>query len=401
MKNVGIICEYNPIHAGHKRQIDYARSMGAENIICVMSGNYTQRGEMTICDKYTRAECAIAMGADIVFELPFPFCSMSAEFFARAAIHILGSIGVDTVCFGHECEDISTLLRASKIFDSPQFKESLSQKNEKGSAKGFFDAYAASSNDTHFLGSNDILGAYYILAIEKYFPHMDILPLRRVGDAYRCESICDARYPSAMAIRGVIKDGGDISDLVPPKAMQILSSASDKGIFPVSDSAVSYPALLYFRMTSAADISSRAISLSCGGSGVLDDGGIVSRLCDSSLVSSSLYDLLTNANTKKYTHSRTRRVLLFSLFGVSDRFKELLPDYTCLLACSASGRAYLSKIRKTCNFEIVTKPSRVPRNSQSARATKTSDIFYAAAMGKNIPPSYFSLRAPFIADHSE
>lgn len=398
MKNVGIICEYNPIHAGHKRQIDYARSMGAENIICVMSGNYTQRGEMAICDKYTRAECAIAMGADIVLELPFPFCSMSAEFFARAAIHILGSVGVDTVCFGHECEDVSYLLRASEVFDSAQFKDALSQKNAKGSAQGFFDAYAASSNDKYTLGSNDILGAYYISAIKKYYPSMDILPLRRIGDGYRCDSISDTRYPSAMAIRRIIKEGGDISDILPQKAFEILMSASDKGIFPVTDANVSYPALLYFRMTSAKDISARAVHLSCGGSGVLDDGGIVSRLCEYSLTSSSLDELLTKANTKKYTHSRTRRVLLFSLFGISDKFKDILPNYTCLLACSANGREHLSKIRKTCDLHIVTKPSRLPQDSQSARATRTSDIFYASAMGKSIPPAYFSLRSPFISD---
>ena len=77
MKTVGIVCEYNPIHTGHLRQIEYAKSIGAERIVCVMSGNYTQRGEMAIADKYSRALCAKECGADLILELPFPYCSMS------------------------------------------------------------------------------------------------------------------------------------------------------------------------------------------------------------------------------------------------------------------------------------------------------------------------------------
>ena len=109
MRTVGIICEYNPFHTGHKRQIDILRSMGYDCVICAMSGNYTQRGELAIFDKYTRAESALHGGADLIVELPFPFSSLSAEGFANAGVHILSSLGVDAISFGSECADVTLL----------------------------------------------------------------------------------------------------------------------------------------------------------------------------------------------------------------------------------------------------------------------------------------------------
>ena len=122
MRTVGIICEYNPFHLGHKKQIDTLRSMGYGCVICAMSGNYTQRGEFTVFDKYTRAEAAVFSGADIVVELPFPFSSLSAEGFASAGVHILASLGADAISFGSECGDISRLERAADAILSSEFK---------------------------------------------------------------------------------------------------------------------------------------------------------------------------------------------------------------------------------------------------------------------------------------
>ena len=89
MKTVGIVCEYNPFHNGHKRQIDILRESGAEVIVCAMSGNYTQRGELAVADKYTRAEASVRCGADLVVELPFPYSSLSAEELIRLALKVL------------------------------------------------------------------------------------------------------------------------------------------------------------------------------------------------------------------------------------------------------------------------------------------------------------------------
>jgi predicted nucleotidyltransferase len=138
MKTVGIVCEYNPFHTGHARQIDILRKSGAEVIICAMSGNFSERGELTVADKYTRAEAAVRCGADIVVELSFPYSSLSAEGFCSAGVHILSSLGCDTLSFGSESSDVALLRRAADIVASPEFVSDYAEicKNQ-GSARAY------------------------------------------------------------------------------------------------------------------------------------------------------------------------------------------------------------------------------------------------------------------------
>ena len=120
MKNVGIICEYNPLHGGHKYMFSRLREMGAEKIVCLMSGNAVQRGDFAIMPKNLRAVSASSEGADIVFELPFPYSMGSAEFFASAGVDILARLGVDTIAFGSESGDIELLRELSLKYGFPQ-----------------------------------------------------------------------------------------------------------------------------------------------------------------------------------------------------------------------------------------------------------------------------------------
>ena len=399
MKTVGIVCEYNPIHTGHIRQIEYARSMGAECIVCVMSGNYTQRGEFAIADKYSRALCAKASGADLILELPFPYSSMSGEFFARAAIHILGSIGVDTVCFGHECEDISTLYRAADIFDSQEFKDYLSPAINTGVAKSFFDVYSKVTGNECKLGSNDILGAYYILAAKKLFPDMKFLPIKRNGADYKETKLAENEYPSATAIRKLIKEKGidALPDVyVNTATLEIFKKLNLCGLFPVSVDNISDDILTMLRMNTHRILTLRARDMSGGGDSILDDGGIVSRILSASLKCNHVNSLLDEVYCSKFTDSRVRRVLLYSLFGVSDIFKKNLPDYTNLLCASKVGREYLKNIRKTNTFNIVTKPADSPKDSPVYKVSRLADIMYTQSMPRKQDPQYFMLHSPYI-----
>ena len=113
MADLGIICEVNPLHGGHQYLIESARKMGAERIVCVMSGNTVQRGEFAIADRYARAETLIRSGADLVLELPFPWSAGSAERFARGGLSILRHF-CDGVIFGSECGDADALAEAAK-----------------------------------------------------------------------------------------------------------------------------------------------------------------------------------------------------------------------------------------------------------------------------------------------
>ena len=399
MKTVGIICEYNPIHAGHIRQIEYAKSMGAECIICIMSGNYTQRGELAIADKYSRALCAKASGADLILELPFPYSSMSGEFFARAAIHVSASIGVDTICFGHECDDISTLYRAAEIFDSKEFKNALSPATREGVAKSFFDVYSKVTGNECKLGSNDILGAYYILAAKKLFPDMKFLPIKRDGAHYKETTLGENEYPSATAIRKHLEDNG-IDDLplgcINDATCKILKKLNADGLFPATVDNISSDILTFFRMNTHGMLTSRARDISDGGDSILDDGGIVSRILNASLKCDDVNSLVNEVYCSKFTDSRVRRVLLYSLFGVSDIFKEILPDYTNLLCASRVGREYLKSIRKTNTFNIVTKPADAPKDSPVYKASRLADIMYTQSMPQKQDPQYFMLHSPYI-----
>ncbi len=121
-----IICEFNPLHNGHKFLLRRARELGAEKIVCIMSGNATQRGELAITDKYLRAEAAVKCGADLVLELPFPWCASSADFFAVAGVNIAAAVG-DTLLFGSECANVEFLRRAAECCEGSEFGEMYSK----------------------------------------------------------------------------------------------------------------------------------------------------------------------------------------------------------------------------------------------------------------------------------
>ena len=168
MRTAGIICEYNPFHTGHKRQIDILHGMGYDCVVCVMSGNYTQRGELALFDKYTRAKSAVLGGADFVLELPFPYSSFSAEGFASSGVFILASLGVEAICFGSECGDISLLEIAADALLRGAFSDIYSKpvKCGRGSAAAYFDAIAEITGRDISLLSNDILGLSNVAAIK-------------------------------------------------------------------------------------------------------------------------------------------------------------------------------------------------------------------------------------------
>lgn len=401
MRVVGIVCEYNPFHTGHARQIEILRENGAEVIICAMSGNFTQRGEVTIADKYTRAEAAVKGGADIVVELPFPYSSLSAEGFCASGVHILSSLGCDTLSFGSESADIPLLHRAADIVGSPEFIEAYADTSKnQGSAKAYFDLLGARLGEDSRLLSNDILGISYIAAIKRQSAEMDIFPIKREGAAYT-ETALGAEYPSATALRKAVKSGSNNfynidSDNIPEPALQAFQKAQTEGTAPVFSENIGSDILSFFKLLSPDDIVNRAVKKSGGGSAVACDGcGIVERLCSSAKSSSSFEEMLEKAYTSRYPDARINRVLLYSMLGVSSIFEKSLPEYTTLLAASDTGRKYLSEIRKTASFPIVTKPADAPE-SPAVDLLRLSDSLYVSAMPTDANFDYFLKKHPFM-----
>lgn len=401
MKTVGIVCEYNPFHTGHKRQIDILRENGAETVICAMSGNFSERGELTIADKYTRAEAAVKCGADVVVELPFPFSSLSAEGFARSGVHILANLGCDTLSFGSECADKELLVRAADVIISEKFiKAYTAGGKNQGSAKAYFDLLSSFMGDNATLLSNDILAISYIAAIKRAELNIDIFPIKRVGAAYTESKLGDS-YPSATAIRKAVKNSTEgflsVSDKhLPLEALEVLKSAQLSGLAPVFTENIGADVLSFFKLMSPEDITLRAIKKSGGGTSVAEDGcGLVERLCNCAKVSKSFDDFIDSAYNSRYTGARINRVMLFSLLGVSDIFAKAVPEYTTLLGASEKGRKYLSEIRKAVDFPIITKPADTPEGVLT-NILRLSDSLYASAMPKGVNFDFFIKKHPYM-----
>ena len=186
MKSVGIICECNPFHSGHRYLIEQARMHGADCIVCVMSGYFTQRGEAAIADPYARARALLKGGADLVLELPYPYSSASAEFFASAGVSILSRLSVDELWFGSECGDIGLLSRGAEIAMSDEFLQRYGQSTAGtgGTAQAYFDCLCEQLGKTVELSSNDILGIAYLCAVKRQCASVKPITVKRLGSAY-------------------------------------------------------------------------------------------------------------------------------------------------------------------------------------------------------------------------
>ena len=203
MKTVGIICEYNPLHLGHQKQIRRIREEFGEDcgIVCVMSGNFVQRGAPAIIDKSLRAKAAVLCGADLVLELPVTCALSSAEGFAAGGVRILSQM-CDILCFGAETADRQALLSAAVALLSKEFPPLLRQELEKGLSFPAARTAALEQMGLSFLPltqPNDILAVEYCKAILAQQSSMDIFPIHRSG-SYHAE-IADSENPSATAVR--------------------------------------------------------------------------------------------------------------------------------------------------------------------------------------------------------
>lgn len=374
MKIIGVICEYNPLHTGHAALLAKARRMG-DAVVCVMSGHFTQRGDIAIVDKYARAEAAVWAGADLVLELPFPFACASAPFFAKGALVVLDAIGASTLLFGSECGDLSRLWEASNI-------EIGRTSDETGAAKAHFDALG------HAFSSNDILGVAYLRAIQKGNYAIEPIVMKRLGDGYREENLGQSEYASATAIRKAMREGrvDAVKDFLPKAMYEILEREQSAGRAPVYLDALE-KAILFFWRTA---------DLSLGGLCELG-GGLCERLIASAKQATTLGEFFALAATKKYTNAHIRRATLYGMLGVTWADLETAPAYTNLLAANPRGCDLLASLRKKeQRVPVVTKPSDAAA-SRAATLAERADMLYTLALPTPAAAGEFMRKKPFLA----
>ena len=359
MKTVAIISEYNPFHSGHLYQINKIREKLGEDtaVVAVMSGSFTQRGEIACADKLTRARAAVECGVDLVLEIPFPFSASSAELYARAGVGIADAIGVvDYLAFGCEDGDISRLRAVAELTETRDFKELIEamRADESNRELGYprmLELAAKQLCDASLEGlftPNNILAIEYLRAIKALGSKMQPFTVKRVGAGYNETTEVEGEFQSASLIRELtLSDPDKALSYLPHGSREVYSRAMENGLFPTEQSRLDSAVISSFRLSSPVQ------------SDDIHDatGGLYNRLHDLSFEADSISSLISSAETKKYTRARIRRAIWNSFFGVTSSEAKDLPEYTQLLGCNGVGRELLRKIKKCGRIAVITKPS--------------------------------------------
>ena len=368
-KTVAIICEYNPFHSGHEYQIKKIKDeLGQDTrIIGIMSGNFTQRGECAIADKYLRAKCAVLSGINLVLELPFPFSTLCAELFAKSAVYIADSLGiVDFLSFGSEEGSVSSLIQTADIMLSPAFESAMAgiTADKSNKALGYPEKVELALNQVSngvyapSLTPNNILAIEYIKALKRFNSKIAPHTIKREGAGYNDSDILETAHQSATAIRScLIKSDISALQYIPEVARSILLDELAAGNFPCDISNLSRAIISSFRLNSHADPET------------IPDvgGGLYNRLKDKSLEAGDLDTLVRLTETKLYTRARIKRAILYSFLGVTSSEVHECPQYTQVLGMDDIGKMLLKKIGKDCRISILTKPSRTEGLSDEAK----------------------------------
>ena len=389
MARFAIVCEYNPLHRGHVYHLDSARAAGAECVVCIMSGNFTQRAEPAAAHKYTRARAALACGADLVIELPFPYCASSAEIFASAGVAAADALMADTVFFGSECNDIALLERCARTVCSQEFRQEYKGliKANVGTAAAYAQALARTSGDSLPTLSNDLLGIAYCKAI--LAGEYDITPLciGRKGANYNDQALTDA-YPSATALRKLWRERGldALEAHLPNATYDALCLARVQGELLATNSAYDTALLSILRMQTPEQIQACAL---CG-------GGLGDRILHAAHQATDLNGLYALCAHKSLPDSHVRRAVLYAALGVTDRDLHRTPAYFSVLAANQAGRKMLAELRRTCPVPLITKPADAP-DCRQRQLSNRADALYTLAMEKPQSSGFFKRKSPFMA----
>ena len=352
---IGIVCEYNPFHNGHAYLITRAlQEIGPdEGVVCVMSGDFVQRGEPAVYSKFARAEAACRGGADLVLELPLPWCLSSAEGFARGAVGMLGALGVEHLAFGSESGELAELeTLAQTLLDAGVQNEIRALLAESPNL-----SYAAARQTVmeRRLGEsgkrlsqpNNILGVEYLKAI--YDRHLALEPvaIRREGSEHDGEGRPGLR--SASEIRRILLYGSSIRGEVPEEALRVYENERRLGR-ELRDRSSLEPAILS-RLRLFDEAYYRQLP---------DAGeGLGQRLYEAVRREAGYDAILAAARTKRYPLSRIRRLCLCACLGVRAGMSGGVPPYGRVLAANARGREILRERSGKGQLPMLTKPAAV------------------------------------------
>ena len=375
MKAVGLVTEYNPFHNGHLYHLNKAMELtGADISVAVMSGDFVQRGEPAVLDKYTRASMALNSGVNLVIELPVNYAVSSAESFAAGALKVLDYIKADSIAFGSESGDIERLSKLAYILCDNE--DMLYKKISKCTANGI--SYAAARQKTVekltdkdtaaiLTSSNNILAVEYLKAIIKNNYAIKPYTIKRQGDSYNDTDIM-SDYASATALRGNLK-ADNISKYIPVKAGLILSSNTNY-IYPDDITEALFTRLLDILFASSYDknvfienvMKYPDVNKEIAGRLYKSAMDMITRTVPHGAGSKdneafSFGSLCEHIKTKEVPLSRIKRALVRITLGLDKKHMEKYSNepYIRVLGFDKKGQEYLSYIRKTVEVPLITK----------------------------------------------
>ena len=362
MPVIAIVSEYNPFHSGHFYQIQKIKGKFPEStIISIMSGNLVQRGEPALFSKYNRAEIAVKNGIDAVFELPSVYSNAPANIFAFSSVYIADKLnGVDYICFGSECGDLTPLDFAAEKIMSEDFEIKLREKIKTDKTKSYpanvynlFCECYGEEKAAVLNGSNNILAIEYLKALRKLNSKIKPFTIKRTGADYNSQTR-NKTAASASYIRKIIKENPldcDIKNFMPDAACKLsLELIKNKKFTDINN--ISSAIISHLNRQTPEEIAEIAEVFH-------GDEYRIKKALDGCFD----YDtLIKNLSVKHNTFSSVRRMILNVFFGITKEMQNKPPDFTTVLGLNKKGRAFLGSIRKTSETEIITKPADAEKN---------------------------------------
>lgn len=384
MNITGIITEYNPFHLGHELHLKSSKEItNCDGVICVMSGNFVQRGLPALTDKWTRTKMALEAGVDLVVELPTLFATSSAEFFAFGAVSLLNSLNVvNNICFGSECGDIDLIKKLSEIIvnEPPLFKEYLKDYLKEGlpfpkaRSKALmkyldYNNYNNYKIDFSYLekvlnSSNNILAIEYCKSLYKLQSSIKPFTIQRLGADYNDEELSKNEIASASAIRKSIYTSNmeESLDFMPEYSYNLLKNTSFSDLDKMFD-------LVKYAIVSNPNVLKEIPEAS---------EGIDNKIIQNIGKANSLDELINLCKSKRYSYTRLNRILCHVLLNVN---KDLLslrkssPNYVRILGFNNKGREILKEIKKNSEINIVNKLSKAKPDPLLEFDIKATNIY--------------------------
>ncbi len=363
MKITGIICEYNPLHLGHQKQLDHVKRLDPDGgTVCLMSGNFVQRGKPAIVSKMARAEAAVRCGADLVLELPVTYTLSSAEGFAKGGVDILAPF-CHRLCFGAESGDAGTLMSTAEALLSEGFSKHLKTALDKGAS---FPAARQMALETMGMDAailtqpNNILAVEYCKAILTGHHSLTPTVMTRRGDYHNTEA--DRENPSATSVRRLMSEKKDWTQFVPEGSVSSLKDA------PLHELHHGERAIL-----------SKLRTMTDGEFEALPYGseGLWRKLMHNARTEATLEGVLEATKSKRYTRTRLDRMVLCAFLGISEKQIFSPAPYVRVLALNDKGRQILKEARQTGLFPNIGEVQDDPYQSLEDRCGDLYGLFCA------------------------